>query len=162
MNTKKYSFILIIILTVTLLTGCNNNETSSNSSLASQGTLYCERAGTIENGSVNFSYILHYKDDNIIELHSTEEVISEDSETLDIYENAYRSIFKAYEGLKHYDNTITRTNTSIKSYTVINYEKINIDDLLAIEGEEDNVIEDGKAKLSIWLDFAEQFGTTCE
>ena len=45
---------------------------------------------------------------------------------------------------------------------MINYGKIDTDKLLAIEGEEDNVIKDGKVKLDDWLDFAEQFGTKCE
>ena len=40
--------------------------------------------------------------------------------------------------------------------------KIDTDKLLEIEGEEDNIIKDGKVKLDDWLDFAEQFGTKCE
>ena len=61
-----------------------------------------------------------------------------------------------------FKNTVTKTNNSVTSDTVINYGKIDTDKLLAIEGEEDNVIKDGKVKLDDWLDFAEQFGTKCE
>ena len=69
---------------------------------------------------------------------------------------------KQYEGLKYYDNIVTRTDNSIISDTTINYAKIDIDKLLEIEGEEDNVIENGKVKLSTWLNFAKKFGVTCE
>ena len=38
---------------------------------------------------------------------------------------------------------------------------LDIDTLLAIEGEEDNIIEDGKAKVDKWLTLAKKFGTKC-
>ena len=95
-------------------------------------------------------------------MHSLEKVISTAQEDLDEYETAYQKIYKNYEGLKYYDNKITRTENSVTSDTTINYEKINIEKLIEIEGEEDNVIENGKVKLKSWLDFAEKFGTNCE
>ena len=108
------------------------------------------------------SYEVYYEDDYVTILHSTEEVTSDDSSVLDTYEEAYKNIFKQYEGLKYYDNIVTRTDNSIISDTTINYAKIDIDKLLEIEGEEDNVIENGKVKLSTWLNFAKKFGVTCE
>ena len=51
---------------------------------------------------------------------------------------------------------------SIISDTIINYAKIDIKKLLEIEGEEDNVVKDGKVKLADWLSFAEKYGVTCE
>ena len=64
--------------------------------------------------------------------------------------------------LKYYDNTVKRTDNSVTSDTVINYGKIDIDKLLDIEGEEDNVIKNGKVKLDDWLEFTEKFGMKCE
>lgn len=45
---------------------------------------------------------------------------------------------------------------------IINYDKIDIDKLLEIEGEEDNIIVGNKAKLSLWLELAGKVGTVCE
>lgn len=150
---------LIIITVAMLITGCSTNDSEIK---YKQGTLVCSREGTITNGSTNLEYLINYEDGNIITLHSIEEVISDDEEILDTYENAYKNIFKAYENLKYYENTVTRDSNSVVSNTIINYDKIDIDTLLAIEGEEDNIIEDGKAKLEIWLSFAKKFGTECE
>lgn len=156
---KKIISIILIITVATLITGCSSNE---NEIKYKQGTLICSREGNITNGSTNLEYLINYKDGNIITLHSIEEVISDDEEILNTYEDAYKNIFKAYENLKYYENTVTRDYNSVISNTIINYDKIDIDALLAIEGEEDNIIQDGKAKLEIWLSFAKKFGTECE
>ena len=65
-------------------------------------------------------------------------------------------------GLNYYDTAVVRTNDSVTNDTIINYGKIDINKLLEIEGEEDNIIVDGKAKVDSWLELAEQFGTECE
>ena len=111
---------------------------------------------------VNLSYEVYYQGEYIQSLYSKEQVISDDQDVLDEYENAYRSIDKNYEGLKYYDTSIVRTEDSVTDETVINYGKIDIDKLLEIEGEEDNVIKDGKVKLDDWLEFTEPFGMKCE
>ena len=38
----------------------------------------------------------------------------------------------------------------------------HMEKLLEIEGEEDNIIENGKAKVEKWLTLAKKFGTECE
>ena len=87
--------------------------------------------------------------------------MSADSETLDTYEDAYKKIQQNYDGLEYYDANVERKETTVTSNITINYDKININALLAIEGEEDNIIKNGKAKVSKWLELAEKFGTTC-
>lgn len=188
MRKNKLSKLVLILMMVVLLTGCGsdkssttanntsrsssnnstNESTTPNSSLSESDTtgmekLTCSREATAGSDvDVNLDYEIFYQGEYIQILHSTEQVVTDDQDTLDEYEDAYKGIYKHYEGLKYYDNTVTRTNNSVTSDTVINYGKIDTDKLLAIEGEEDNVIKDGKVKLDDWLDFAEQFGTKCE
>ena len=184
MKKNNLSKLVLIIMVVVLLTGCgsektsspksntneNNstNETTPNTTIQESDTtgmekLTCSREASAGSGvDVNLDYEIYYQGEYIQILHSTEQVVTDDQDTLDEYEDAYKGIYKHYEGLKYYDNTVTRTNDSVTSDTVINYGKIDTDKLLAIEGEEDNVIKDGKVKLDDWLDFAEQFGTKCE
>ena len=95
-------------------------------------------------------------------MHAIEKVTSGDQSRLEEYEVAYKNISSHYEGLEYYNTSIIRDSNSVTNNTIINYEKIDIDKLLEIEGEEDNVVENGKVKLSTWLGFAEKFGTTCE
>ena len=122
----------------------------------------CTRKGNIDDGEVKLTYDLYYEGEDLILLHAIEEVITEDSSILDEYENAYKNIRENYLGLNYYDTAVVRTNDSVTNDTIINYGKIDINKLLEIEGEEDNIIVDGKAKVDSWLELAEQFGTECE
>ena len=184
MNPKKIGKIALLLIAILLLAGCGKeNETTTKntqekktsepsinnktevpeSQTEGMSKLTCSREASAGSGvDVNLDYEIYYQGEYIQILHSTEQVVTDDQDTLDEYEDAYKGIYKHYEGLRYYDNTVTRTNNSVTSDTVINYGKIDTDKLLAIEGEEDNVIKDGKVKLDDWLDFAEKFGTKCE
>lgn len=175
---KNFS-LLLILLCCLFVTGCGKTEeeTTYNEEDAvvfrdsilddidasGSGKLYCTRAAFASDGiDVELTYELEYKEGNVTLLHSNEKVMSEDSDSLDEYEDAYRGIAKNYEGLKYYDIIVTRDDSSVVYNAVINYEKLDMDKLLDIEGEEDNIVTDGKVKLETWVSFAEQFGTTCE
>lgn len=154
MKILRSSIVLVMVL---LLAGCG-----SNSAVSSDGVKKCTRTGTVTNGSTEMNYEVYYKGEDVVLLHSTEKIISDSSSVLDTYEEAYKSIFKQYEGLEYYDNKITRNSNSVTNEITINYEKIDMGKLLDIEGEENNVIENGKVKLDTWLSFAKQYGVTCE
>ena len=78
------------------------------------------------------------------------------------YEEAYKSIYKAYENIDYYDNEVLRADNKVTSTTVIYYGKVDMNKILEIEGEEDNVkVENGKIKLSDWKKFAKEYGTKC-
>lgn len=154
---KKILRSSIVLVMVLLLAGCGSNR-----SVSSDGVKKCTRTGTVTNGSTEMNYEVYYKGEYVVLLHSTEKIISDSSSVLDTYEEAYKSIFKQYEGLEYYDNKVTRSNNSVTNEITINYEKIDMGKLLDIEGEEDNVIENGKVKLDTWLSFAKKYGVTCE
>lgn len=176
MKKKKIIINLLILFICLFVTGCGKEEVLEEKipvgvrdtvlddiDASGTGKLFCTREAYASQGiDVELTYELEYRDGNVILLHSNEKVISEDSDSLDEYEDAYRNIAKYYKGLKYYDITITRDKTSVTNDTLINYGKIDTSKLLAIEGEEDNVIVDGKVKLETWVKFAEQFGTSCE
>lgn len=154
MKIIRSSIVLVMVL---LLAGCG-----SNSAVSSDGVKKCTRTGTVTNGSTEMNYEVYYKGEYVVLLHSTEKIISDSSSVLDTYEEAYKSIFKQYEGLEYYDNKVTRSSNSVTNEITINYEKIDMGKLLDIEGEENNVIENGKVKLDTWLSFAKKYGVTCE
>ncbi len=123
----------------------------------------CTRSATGENNvEVKLNYTLYYQGEYLKILHSKEEIITDDQDVLDEYQTAYINIYKNYEDLDYYTTSVVRENNSVTNDTVINYDKLDTDKLLEIEGEEDNIIKDGKVKVSDWLEFAEKFGTKCE
>lgn len=176
MNKSNFKKICLILIVAILLVGCSNNKTSTSTSsndfindviqaedTSNMQKLNCTREASAGIGvDVDLNYEVYYQGEYIKILHSMEQVTTENQETLDEYETAYKNIAKNYEGLKYYDQTVTRTNNKVNNDTVINYGKIDTNKLLEIEGEEDNIIKDGKVKLDDWLSFAKKFGTKCE
>lgn len=175
-------FFIILFMLLFLITGCSQkndkndstvkkddssdvNLKSSNSHLdtSGSGSLKCTRVASASTGiDVSLNYELQYEDGVVLVLHSTEKITSSSSDSLDEYEEAYKKIAQNYDDLEYYDTNVIRTDDTVVNDTIINYQKLDMDKLLAIEGEEDNVIEDGKVKLATWLSFVEKFGTVCE
>lgn len=169
---RKINFIIILFISIFLLTGCSTNEDNGESKVESGGEKintssmqhkHCTRAATAGDGiDVSLSYDLYYTGEDLKLLHSLEKVTSEKSTDLDTYEDAYKTIHAKYNGLKYYDAKVERESNSVASDITINYDKIDIERLLEIEGEEDNIIENGKAKVDAWLTLAKKLGTKCE
>lgn len=167
---KKNSIIIVLILSLFLVTACQEKKTQEN--VVSNGETVdtskmkhktCTRDASAGSGiDVTLSYDLYYTGDDLNILHSSEKVVATSDDTLDEYESAYKKIDYNYENLKYYDSKVIRGDTSVTRDLTINYDKIDIDGLLAIEGEEDNIIENGKAKVDKWMTLAKKFGTKCE
>ena len=164
---KKVMVLLLVM--IIMITGCSKKEKEvvySNGekvNTAKMGHIKCSREASGGTGvNVNLSYDLYYLGDVLTILHSVEQVSTTNEDTLDQYEEAYKKIYSHYEGLEYYDANVERGDTTVTSDVVINYDKIDINQILQIEGEEDNIIEDGEAKVSKWMTLAKKFGTKCE
>ena len=95
-------------------------------------------------------------------MRSISRVTSKDNSKLDTYENSYKAIAANYKNLAEYKTSVIRDSNSVTYDTTINYDKIDTEKLLEIEGEEDNIIVNGKAKLALWLELAPNVGVVCE
>ena len=179
MKINKLNIILVILISCFLLCGCGKQESSGLEGSISNpkketivssgfdekgsGTLQCS-TDTVESDDmeVDLSYTITYERGNILKLRSVSKISSDDNTIVENYYNAYLNISSNYHELKYYDTSLTKEDNTVIYDVVINYEKIDADKLLKIEGKEDNIIVSGKAKLSLWLDLAEKFGTTCQ
>ena len=173
MTKKIISLLLVLVIAITFVTGCdskkendsdtaNSNKIDSVDDLASDsGTLNCTRLATVEGGSGTFNYIVSYKGDDLTHLSSSESVKSNDQSILDTYEDSYKKIDSYYEGIKYYDTEIIRDNDSVTYNIDIDYEKVDVKKIIELEGEEDNIFENNKAKLSKYLEFSKKLGITC-
>lgn len=166
---RKINLLIILLIGIFLLSGCSTKEENkvesggSKINVSSMQHKHCTRAATAGDGiDVSLSYDLYYTGEDLNILHSVEKVTSDKSSDLDTYEDAYKKIHANYEGLKYYDAKVLREKESVTSDITINYDDIDIAKLIEIEGEEDNIIENGKAKVDTWLTLAKKFGTTCE
>ncbi len=163
---KKVIFLLVIGL---FLVGCQDSEESKDSTMSSSSNAssnvmihqHCTRSGSLSGGEVELNYELYSTGEVLNRLESYEKVISSNSDILNTYEDAYKKINQNYEGLQYYDSSVLRENDFVLNTIKIDYDHIDIKKLLDIEGEEDNIIEDGVAKVDKWLELAKKFGTTC-
>ncbi len=172
MKKKKLLSSILIIVLCLLITGCGketkNTETiiesnGKNVDLSSKKHKICKGDGHIDsNSQANMIYDIYYKDNIIYLLKSQQQIISSNKETLDTYEQSFKGIASHYEGLEYYDTEITKTETSVNYIITINYEKIDTKKLIEIEGEEDNIFDNGYARLDKWVALSSQFGVTCE
>lgn len=158
-KSKVIYLTAIILLSLVFITGCKSEIEKEKGKLS---VINCTRNGSIDGATASLKYKIYYNGDYIKILSSVEKITSSDSDILDQYESAYKKIFSAYDGLDYYENNVTRKDNSVISETTINYGKIDTDKLLEIEGAEDNVIEDGKVKVSTWISFAEKLGASCD
>lgn len=165
---KKISIIVCLLLTVVFLCGCEKtkeNKVISNGVEVNTNEMshkHCTREATASNALVKLEYDLYYTGDILNLLVSNEKIISDSDEVLNTYENAYKSIHSNYEGLTYYDTSVVRGDTTVTSTIIINYDKIDIDRLIEIEGADDNIFDEKTPKVDKWLSLAEKFGTKCE
>ena len=179
MRKRNRLFIILLLLSF-LLVGCgkkndvevvntSNTKTtysedpSSNINVNGSGTLECEReANAIDGLKANFRMVVTYKNGNIIVLHTIDTVTGDDQDALTEYEDAYKKISEQYKDIKYYDTNITRDDNSVIFDINVNYEKVDIDKVIEIEGNDAKMFKNGKAKLKPWLTYAKKFGTTCK
>lgn len=165
---RKKLFSILLILLVIFITGCTK-KTESGLTVNSEtdmtekrGVLACTREATgMNNAAVELNYEVSYKNGYVTKLHSIEKVTSSSEEVLETYRSAYEKVFKVYKDLEYYENSITDEGNTIISDTVIEYDKVDLDELKRLENTKDSVIKDGKVALKDWLKFAEKFGTKC-
>lgn len=161
MKIRKISLLVFIILLAFMITGCDQK---TNTKLKTIGKVHehCTRAGSLEGATVQLDYDIYYKGENLTMLIANEKVITENQDILDEYETAYNKINEHYKDIDHYIVKVDRDHNSVLSYSEIDFEKVDVNYLLKLEGEEDNIYENGKAKVEKWKSFAKKFGTECE
>lgn len=160
---KKLGIVFILLITVFMATACDSTSNNTGTTKATKVHEHCTRTGTMTgNAQANLNYEIYYTGEVFNKIESTEEVVSTSESILDQYEDAYKQISTHYEGLKYYDTTVTRTSNSVTYKIVIDYDRINIAQLIAIEGEEDNIFEDGVPKIKKWKELTKKVGMTCE
>ena len=166
---KKWKIVFVLFLAVFFIYGCEKKEEKeviiSNGEKVDTTTMvheHCIRQGELEGGEADLTYELYYTGEILNLLKSEEKVISSNNEILQRYEDAYRGIHEHYKGLEYYDTEVVRGDTTVTSITVINYDKISIPTLISIEGENDNIFEDGLPKVAKWKELAKKLGAKCE
>jgi len=145
---------LLFIILILFLCGCSKNSSMTHE--------HCIRHGNAgEDIDVQLNYDIYYTGDILNKLESVEQVNTDKQDVLDLYENAYKEIHSRYKNLEYYTAIVEREENSVSSKITILYDKIDIDKLISIEGEEDNIFENNIPLVSKWKDLAKKLGASC-
>lgn len=172
----KRNILVLLLIGVLLITGC---ESKNEEKIISGGEEvdtkemvheHCTRTATAESGvEVSLNYDIYYTGDVLNLLKSEEQVVSASEDALNTYEEAYNKIHANYQGLDYYDTEVVRGDTTVTSTMIINYDKIDMNKLVEIEGstidiagDTYEIYKDGKASASVWKSMAKKVGTTCK
>lgn len=163
MNKKISRFIILILIISFICVGCSD-DTKNKTAKTDENVLHCKRKATTTDGaSTSLTYSIYYDGDYVTKTVSVEKVTSDDDAILKKYKAAYENVFSPYKNIDYYDNKVTTTSNSVISTTVIDYNKVDINKIIAIEGSDDNIFEsDGKVKKETLTTLYKKYGTTCE
>jgi len=159
---KKIGIILVLIIMIFTVTACTKKE---NTKVVNDNTghLHCTRTGVInDESSAEMSYEIYYTGDTINRIESVEKVTSPSRNTLDTYEKSYRTIHSYYEDVEYYETEVVRTDNTVASYIKIDYDHVDINKLIEIEGTETNIFdENNKPSLTKYKELAKKAGAKC-
>ncbi len=171
MIKKISSLLLIFVLLVAFVTGCESKEkeeTEKSSKVEKvedlsnkKGTLHCVRNATVEGGSGKFNYYVDYNGDVITYIDSEDSVTIEDEAKRKEYEDSFRTLDSYYTGIDYYYAKVIVEGNTVTHRVKIDYEKVDISKLIALEGEEDNIYENNIPKLNKYLELGKKVGVTC-
>ncbi len=162
---KKISISLFLIFTIILISGCGKETIEDKMKQEdNEKVLHCVRnVTTQDNIDADIKYSIYYDGDYVTKTVSIEKVTSKDKDILNQYKEAYEKVFSSYKGIDYYDNKVEKNGNTVSSITVINYQKVDTNKIIEIEGKEDNIFEeDGKVKKDTLVNFYKKYGITCK
>ena len=139
--------ILLGIILLIFVTGCGTTK---------EEKMVCTRTATMNGMELDFRYEVYYQGNNVNKVKTREKVKSESDVTLKNLESQAKTLYSNFDKIKTIeDNTLIST-------TNINYQKINIDELLKIDSSINQLLNDNnKIDLEKITKVYEQTGATC-
>ena len=158
---KKFSISLFLIMILVLCSSCGKEKIIKEES---ENVLHCTRNITAQdNITTDIKYSIYYDGDYVTKTVSIEKVTSKDKEVLKTYKEAYEKVFSNYKGIDYYDNKVEQYGNTVSSTTIVNYQKVDTNKIIEIEGKDDNIFEDdGRVKKDTLVGFYKKYGVTCK
>ena len=91
---------------------------------------------------LDFRYEVYYQGNNVNKVKTREKVKSESDVTLKNLESQAKTLYSNFDKIKNYNYSVTIEDNTLISTTNINYQKINIDELLKIDSSINQLLND--------------------
>ncbi len=154
MKNKIILCLSVILMLLVFTTACSKNNYK---------VVKCTRDVDSQEGlDADMNYYLYYEGKYIKKMTSTERITFNDEKTLKVYKDAYKKSYAPYDDIKYYNHTIKQEGKTLISKVEINYDKVDIDKIIEIEGEDDNIYKKGKVPLKKAINFYKKAGIRCD
>ncbi len=151
---KKY-FVVLTLVMLLCLTGCGSKEGKIKCTLSSKDA--------VNDYSLKSTYTINYKGDLVETVDTVEEVTSDKSEVLEVFETqlkeTYDKMNKTYGGYKF---DVVKKDNKVTSTVNINYGKMKMDQLVKDQPSLKNYVKDNKLKVEGLKAMYKSMGATCE
>lgn len=145
--------ILLGIVLLIFVTGCGTSK---------EEKMICTRTATMNGMEMDFRYEVYYQGNDVNKVKTTEKVKSDSEVTLKNLENQAKILYSNFDKIENYNYNVTIDGNTLISTTNINYQKINIDELLKIDSSIKQLLNDNnKIDLEKITQVYEQTGATC-
>ncbi len=145
--------IVLGIVLLTLATGCTSTK---------EKKMVCTRTATMNGMEMDFRYEVYYQGKNVNKVKTTEKITSDSEETLTSLESQTKTLYSNFDNIENYKYNITINGNTLTSTTDINYQKIDIDELLKIDSSIQQLLNDNnKIDLDKITQVYEQTGAIC-
>ncbi len=165
MNKKsKILSIMVIFVFVLFISGCGKTDDTENKTDDSGvTTVTCTKNATIAEGiESKFNCQYTYKDGYVQEVHTVEELTSDNENYLNTYKSLLEDAYEPYQAVKYYEYDIQLDGNTLKTEVKIDYANVNTDELIAIDTSNASLIKDGKVKEEDLRSLYETGGATCK
>ena len=146
--------LLIIPIFILLLTGCGGESLTR--------TVCTNTNSLSEDALLASEYVIYALGDSVHILVSTESIRSENPDVLEHYRKTIEDIYLQYNRVPFYNNSIHTEDGFLTSITMVNYNRVNLDDLIRIDENNAAIIENGRVSLRILLEMYKDSGAICE
>lgn len=147
----------VIVLGITLLilvTGCGSSK---------EEKMVCTRTSTMNGIDMNLHYEVYYQGNNVNKVKTIEKITSDSEEDLKTLEKQTKAVYSNFDNIEHYKYKVVIKENTLIGTTDINYEKIDINQLLEVDSSIKNLLNDNnKIDLDKITQVYEQTGATCE
>ena len=152
MKMKKKLAIIPFLLIV--LTGCGRNNLT---------VLTCTNLVEVnENTRLSTEFMIFAEGDEVVKLTSTETIKTEDSDLLAKYRQALEEISAIYNQVPFFENSMFENDGLLTIITMVNYRKINFEDLIRINPNNESLVENGRVSLRLLRELYDSTGAVCE
>ena len=146
--------IIILLIVLTIVIGYNIKISS--------GILVCTNNYDEDNVSFKTIYQVEYKNKYATKLVSVETIETYDNTLLNDYKTNLEMMYFKFNQIPYYENTISIKENKLTSKTVIDYSKIDLNELISVDSSFNEVIKNNKISINQLKKQYKETGAICK